>query len=41
MALSIGIVTYAYWPSNKSKFDAAAQSILGHDDKPHKDQPWR
>ena len=41
IALSIGIVAYAYWPSNKRKFDEAAQSILGHDDKPHKDQPWR
>ena len=41
IALSIGIVAYAYWPSNKRKFDAAAQSILGHDDRPHKDQPWR
>ena len=35
IALSIGIVAYAYWPSNKKKFDEAAQSILGHDDKPH------
>jgi len=41
IALSIGIVAYAYWPSNKRKFDEAAQSILGHDDRPQKDQPWR
>ena len=41
IALSTGIVAYAYWPSNKRKFDEAAQSILGHDDRPQKDQPWR
>jgi cytochrome c oxidase cbb3-type subunit IV len=41
IALSICIVAYAYWPSNKKKFDEAAQSILGHDEKPHKDQPWQ
>ena len=41
IALSIGIVAYAYWPSNKKQFDEAAQSIFGHEDKPHKDQPWR
>jgi cytochrome c oxidase cbb3-type subunit 4 len=41
IALSIIIVAYAYWPSNKKRFDKAAQSILGHEDKPHKDQPWR
>ena len=46
IALSIIIVAYAYWPSNKKQFDEAAQSILGdedkpHRDQPHKDQPWR
>ena len=41
MALSIIIVAYAYWPSNKKQFDHAAQSILTHEDKPHRDQPWR
>ena len=30
IALSIVIVGYAYWPSNKKQFDDAAQSILGH-----------
>ena len=29
IALSIIIVAYAYWPSNKKQFDEAAQSILG------------
>ena len=32
IALSIIIVAYAYWPSNKKQFDEAAQSILGHED---------
>jgi cytochrome c oxidase cbb3-type subunit 4 len=41
IALSIIIVAYAYWPSNKKQFDEAAQSILGQEDKPDKDQPWR
>jgi cytochrome c oxidase cbb3-type subunit 4 len=41
IALSIAVVVYAYWPSNKKRFDKAAQSILGHEDKPYKDQPWR
>ena len=41
IALSIIIVAYAYWPSNKKHFDEAAQSILTHEDKPHRDQRWR
>jgi cytochrome c oxidase cbb3-type subunit IV len=41
IALSIGVVVYAYWPSNKERFDKAAQSILGDEDKPGRGQPWR
>ena len=41
LRLSIGVVVYAYWPSNKKQFDEAARSILGDEDKPHRDQPWR
>ena len=41
IALSIIIVVYAYWPSNKKEFDEAARSILGDEDKPQRDQPWR
>ena len=41
IALSIILVVYAYWPSNKKQFDEAARSILNHEDKPHRDQPWR
>lgn len=41
IALSIIIVAYAYWPSNKKGFDDAAQSILGHEDKPYREKTWR
>lgn len=36
IALSIGVLVYAYWPSNKQRFDEAADSII-HDE----DKPWR
>lgn len=36
IALSIGIVIVAFWPSNKKRFDRAAQSILDDEDR-----PWR
>lgn len=36
IALSIGVLIYAYWPSNKQRFDQAANNIL-HDE----DTPWR
>ena len=36
LALSAAVVIYAYWPSNKQRFDDAAQSILADEDK-----PWR
>ena len=41
IALSVGVLIYAFWPPNKKHFDAAAQSILGHEDKPYKDKPWQ
>lgn len=31
-ALFMGVVIYAYWPRNKSKFDAAAQIPLRDDE---------
>ena len=34
IALSIGVLIYAYWPSNRKRFDHAAQSILTKEDKP-------
>jgi cytochrome c oxidase cbb3-type subunit IV len=34
IGLSIAILIYAYWPSNKKAFDHAANSILHDEDKP-------
>ena len=35
LALSLGVVVYAYWPSNKKRFDEAADAILqDEEDKP-------
>jgi len=36
IALSIVVMIYAYWPSNRKSFDRAATSILRDEDK-----PWR
>ena len=36
IALSAAVLVYTFWPSNKKRFDRAAQSIL-HDE----DKPWR
>ena len=35
VALLVGVVVYAYWPSNKQRFDRAAETILHESD-----QPW-
>lgn len=34
LALSVAVVVYAYWPSNKRRFDQAADAILDDEDKP-------
>jgi cytochrome c oxidase cbb3-type subunit 4 len=34
IALAIGVVVYAYWPSNRKHFDRAALSVLNDEDKP-------
>jgi cytochrome c oxidase cbb3-type subunit 4 len=36
IALSLAVVVYAYWPSNRDRFDKAATSILREEDR-----PWR
>jgi cytochrome c oxidase cbb3-type subunit 4 len=36
IAFSAGVLVYVYWPSNRRKFDHAAQEILRSEDK-----PWR
>lgn len=34
IAFSIGVLVYTYWPSNKRRFDRAAESILHDEDGP-------
>ena len=36
LALSLGVLVYVYWPSNKARFDDAAASVLSEEDR-----PWR
>jgi cytochrome c oxidase cbb3-type subunit 4 len=39
IALSAAVLVYTFWPSNKKRFDRAAQSILRDEDKPYEDKP--
>ncbi len=32
IAMSIGVVVYAYWPANRKQFDHAANSIISDDE---------
>ena len=41
IALSIGVLIYAYRPSKKASFDRAARQILDAKDEPQKDGPCR
>jgi len=36
IALSIGVLIYVYWPSNRKRFDKAAENVI-HDE----DRPWQ
>ena len=36
IAFAIAVLIYAYWPSNRARFDEAAASILRDEDKPWK-----
>jgi cytochrome c oxidase cbb3-type subunit 4 len=36
IGLSCLVLAYAFWPSNKERFDRAARSIIRDEDK-----PWR
>ena len=36
IALSIGVLLYTFWPSNRKQFDRAKNSILDGDDTPWK-----
>jgi cytochrome c oxidase cbb3-type subunit 4 len=34
LGLSVIVVIYTYWPTNKKRFDDAAEAILVDEDKP-------
>lgn len=34
IALSVGVLVYVFWPSNRARFDRAKHSILDKDDRP-------
>jgi cytochrome c oxidase cbb3-type subunit 4 len=36
IAMAIGVLIYAFWPSNRKRFKDAKKSILDEDDKPWK-----
>jgi cytochrome c oxidase cbb3-type subunit 4 len=36
LALSVAVLLYAFWPSNRRRFQRSAESILDEDDR-----PWR
>lgn len=36
LGLSVAVLIYVYWPSNRARFDRAAKSILNDEDG-----PWR
>ena len=36
LGLSLAVLVYVYWPSNKKQFEDAASSILAEEDR-----PWR
>ncbi|MCD2181921.1 cbb3-type cytochrome c oxidase subunit 3 [Rhizobium sp. GN54] len=36
VAMSIGVVIYAFWPANKKQFERAAESVVSDDE----DRPW-
>ena len=36
IAMSIGVLIYVYWPSNRKRFDQAAERVI-HDE----DTPWQ
>lgn len=34
IALSVGVLIYVFWPSNRKRFDRAKRSILDKNDRP-------
>ncbi len=37
IAMSIGVLVYAYWPSNRKRFEDAAADVVAEGE----DRPWR
>lgn len=37
IAMSIGVLVYVYWPTNKKAFDKAASDVVADEE----DQPWQ
>lgn len=36
IAMTVGVLIYTFWPSNRKRFERAKDSILDEDDKPWK-----
>ena len=36
VGILLAVIAYAFWPSNRKRFDRAKKSILDKDDKPWK-----
>ena len=34
LGLSVAVLVYTYWPSNRARFDRASKSVLNDEDKP-------
>jgi cytochrome c oxidase cbb3-type subunit IV len=34
IALSIGVLIYTFWPSNKQRFERAANTVVTEEDRP-------
>ncbi|HEY0919462.1 cbb3-type cytochrome c oxidase subunit 3 [Devosia sp.] len=34
IALSIAVLVYTFWPSNKARFEQAARAVVSEDDRP-------
>jgi cytochrome c oxidase cbb3-type subunit 4 len=34
IALSVGVLVYVFWPTNKKRFEKAAKTILSDEDRP-------
>lgn len=37
IAMSIGVLIYVFWPSNRKRFEKAANDVVSNEE----DRPWR